>query len=49
MDGVCICRRFASSALEIFAAYEAAIYVEVHSRYRTYFLKVEVEKGPIDL
>ena len=43
MDRVCVGRRLAPTALEIFAAYKAAVDIEVHSRYRAYFLKVKIE------
>lgn len=37
------------SSLKVFTAYEAAVYIDVGERYRTDFLKIKVEDGPVDL
>lgn len=49
MDGVRIRMGFAAPALEVFAAHETAVNIEIHCRHRAYFLKVKVKENSIYL
>jgi len=46
---MCVCMRTSTSALEVFAADETAVNVEIQRRHRTDFLEVEVKNSSIYL